>query len=161
MNIIIIKSFYSLWSIGHPWRASRHCDLQLFPWPHSMIFLFLLFHPLLSFTTFSSAYLFFCIPEDSSLMLFSLLRLFHFLLFIWFSVGFCWMILHSYSFVILSIHFIFIVCLKHLFTNICNLLVIWLVVFHVSQAYNNTDLTFVLKSMNKLKHKKLVINSEQ
>ena len=36
--IIIIKSFYSLWSIGHPWRASRHCDLQLFPWHQSMIF---------------------------------------------------------------------------------------------------------------------------
>jgi hypothetical protein len=64
-----------LWSIGHPWRASRHCDLQLFPWPHSMIFLFLLFHPLLSFATFSSAYLFFYIPEDSNLMLFSLLLL--------------------------------------------------------------------------------------
>jgi hypothetical protein len=73
--IIIIKSFYSLWSLGRPWRASRHCDLQLFPWPHSMIFLFLLFHPLLSFATFSSAYLFFYIPGDSNLMLFSLLLL--------------------------------------------------------------------------------------
>jgi hypothetical protein len=37
-HIIIIKSFYSLWSIGHPWRASRLCDLQLSPWPCSMIF---------------------------------------------------------------------------------------------------------------------------
>jgi hypothetical protein len=73
--IIIVKSFYSLWSIGHPRRASRHYDFQLFPWLHSMIFLFLLFHPLLSFATFSSAYLFFCIPEDSNLMLFSLLLL--------------------------------------------------------------------------------------
>ena len=27
----IIKSCYSLWSIGHPWRDSWHCDLQLFP----------------------------------------------------------------------------------------------------------------------------------
>ena len=68
---------------------------------------------------------------------------FHFLLFIWFSIGFCWVILHSSSFVILSVHFIFIVHLKHLFTNICNL-VIWLVVFQVPQAYSNTYFTFVL-----------------
>ena len=46
---IIVNSFYSLCSIGHPWRAYRRCDLHLFPWPHSMIFLFILFHPLLSF----------------------------------------------------------------------------------------------------------------
>jgi hypothetical protein len=71
----IIKSFYSLWRKGHPWRASKHCNLQLFPWPHSMIFLYFLFHPLLSFTTFSSTYLFFCTPEDSSPMRFSLLLL--------------------------------------------------------------------------------------
>jgi hypothetical protein len=54
--IIIIKSFYSLWSRGHPRRASRHCDLQLIPWPHSMIFLFLLFHPLLSLISFSTCF---------------------------------------------------------------------------------------------------------
>jgi len=55
-------------------------------------------------------------------------------------------ILHSSSFVILSVHFIlFIIRLKHLFTNICSLLVFWLVVFQVSQAYNDTDFTFVLK----------------
>ena len=30
-TIIIIKSFYSLWRIGHPLRTSRHCDLQLSP----------------------------------------------------------------------------------------------------------------------------------
>jgi hypothetical protein len=44
---------------------------------------------------------------------------FHLLLFILFSVGFCWVILHSSSFVILSVHFIFIIRLKHLLTNIC------------------------------------------
>ena len=66
--IIIIESFYSLWSMGHPWRASGHCDLQLSLWPRSMIFLCFFFHPLLSFATFSSAYLFFYIPEDSYLM---------------------------------------------------------------------------------------------
>ena len=69
---------------------------------------------------------------------------FHFLLFIWFSIDFWLVILHSSLFVILSVHFILIICLKHLFTNICSLLLIWLVVFQVSQAYNNTDFTFVL-----------------
>jgi len=73
--IIIIKFFYSLWSIGHPWRASRHCGLQLSPLPRSMIFLCFLSHPLLSFATFSSAYLSY-IPEDSNLMQFPLLLLF-------------------------------------------------------------------------------------
>jgi len=67
--------FYFLWSIGHPWRASKHCDLQLSPWPHSMIFLYFLLCPLLSFATFSSTYLFFYIPEDSNPMQFSLLLL--------------------------------------------------------------------------------------
>jgi hypothetical protein len=52
--------------------------------------------------------------------------------------------LHSSSFVILSVHFIFIIRLKHLFTDICRLLVIWFVVFQVAQAYNNNDFTFVL-----------------
>jgi hypothetical protein len=74
-KIIIIKSFHSLWSTGLPWRASRHCGLQLSPWPRSMILCFLS-HPLLSFATFSSAYLSFYIPEDSNLMQFSLLPLF-------------------------------------------------------------------------------------
>jgi len=41
------------------------------------------------------------------------------------------------SFVILSVRFIFIIRLKHLFTNICSLLVIWFVVFQVSQEHNN------------------------
>jgi hypothetical protein len=74
-HFIIIESFYSLWSTGHSWRASKRCDLQLSPRPHSMIFLCFLFHPLLSFATFSSAYLFFYTPEDSNLMRFSLLLL--------------------------------------------------------------------------------------
>ena len=37
---------------------------------------------------------------------------FHFLLFIWFSTDFWWVILHSSSFVTLSVHFIFIIHLK-------------------------------------------------
>ena len=68
---------------------------------------------------------------------------FNFLLFIWFYIDFWRVILHSSSFVILSVHFIFIVRLEHSFTNICSLLIIWLVVFQVSQSYNNTDFTFV------------------
>ena len=39
---------------------------------------------------------------------------FHFLLFIWISVGFCLAILHNSSFVILSVHFMFIMCLTAL-----------------------------------------------
>ena len=69
---------------------------------------------------------------------------FHFLLFIWFSIDFWWVILHSSFFIILLVHFIYIIRLKHLFANICSLLVIWLVIFQVSQAYNATDFTFVL-----------------
>ena len=64
---IIIESFHSLWSTGHPWRAPKLCDLQLSPWPHSTIFLYFLIYPL-SFATFSSAYLFFYIHEHSNLM---------------------------------------------------------------------------------------------
>jgi hypothetical protein len=69
---------------------------------------------------------------------------FHFLIFIWISIGFCLVILYISSFVILSVNFILFICTKHLFINICNLLVIWLVVSQVSQACNNTDFTFVL-----------------
>jgi hypothetical protein len=151
---VIINSFHSLWSIGHPWRASTHCGLHLFPWPGSMIFLCFLSHPLLSFATF-----FFGLPillypwgfqfnAGFSIAPVSLRNVcpiqFHFLLFIWFSIDFWWVILHSSSFVILTAHFIFIIRLKRLFTNICSLLVIWLVVFQVLQAYNNTDFTFAL-----------------
>jgi len=64
--------------------------------------------------------------------------------FFFFLSEFLLVILHSSSFVILSVHFIFIIRLKRLFINVCKLLVIWLVVFQVSQAYNNTDFTFVL-----------------
>jgi hypothetical protein len=53
----------------------------------------------------------------------------HFLLFVRFSINFCWVILHNSSFVILSAHFIFSIRLKHLFTNICSFLIIWLVLF--------------------------------
>ena len=35
--IWVIRSFYSLWSIEHPWRSSRHCGLQLSSWPCSVI----------------------------------------------------------------------------------------------------------------------------
>ena len=118
------------------------------PLPSFHDFLYFSSHPLLSFTTFSSAYLSSYIPDVFSVAPVSLCNVcpiqFHFLLFIWFSIDFWWVILHSSSFVILSVHFTFIIRLKHLFINICSLLVIWLVVFQVSQAYNNTDFTCVL-----------------
>ena len=147
----IIKSSHSLCSTGHPWKFSSLCCLQLSPWPRSTIFFCFLSHPLLPFATFSSAYLSFYeyIPDDSNLMQFSLLLLFLYVMFVlsnsifffffWFSITFWWVILHNSSFVILSIHFIFIIRLKHLFTNIFILLVIWLVVFQLSQAYNNIE----------------------
>jgi len=124
----IFFSFCSLWSsIWHPWRASKRCDLQLSPWPHSMIFLYFLFHPLLSFATFSSTYLFFYYPwgfESNAVFSIASASLrnvcpiqFHFLIFIWISIGFCLVILHSSSFVILFFHFILIIRLKHLFIN--------------------------------------------
>jgi hypothetical protein len=135
-------------------KSFQICDLQLAPWPHSMIFLYLLFRPLLSIVTFSLAYLFVCILEDSNPMRVSpLLLLLYvmsvlsntiFFFFIWISIDFCLVILHSSSFVFLSVYFIFIIRLKHLFINVCNLLVIWLIVFHVTQAYINTDFTYVL-----------------
>ena len=67
---------------------------------------------------------------------------FHFLLFSSISVGFCLAILHNSSFVILSVHFIFIIRLKNLFINICNLFVIWLVVFQndIQISGNSEDL---------------------
>ena len=141
-----------MWTTGHPWRASKHFDLQLSLWSHSLIFLCFLFHPLLSFATFSSVYLFFYIPEHPNLMRFSLLLLLLCIMcvqsnsiffFIWIFTGFCLVILHNSSFVILSVHFTFIIRLKHLFINICNIFLIWLVVFQVWQLYNNTDCTVV------------------
>ena len=70
---------------------------------------------------------------------------FHFLLFIWFSINFCWVILNNSSFVILSVHFMFIVRLKNLFTHICKLLPFWVGSFPGFTAYNNTAFTFVVK----------------
>jgi hypothetical protein len=84
---------------------------------------------------------------------------FHFLLFIWVSIDFCLVILHSFSFLILSVHFTFIIFLKHLLISVCNLLVIWLVVFQVSQAYNSTDFTFVLNSLRRFNDKYLGYNA--
>jgi hypothetical protein len=43
---------------------------------------------------------------------------FRFLLCIWISIGFCLVILHNSSFVILLVYFIFIIHFKHLFVNV-------------------------------------------
>jgi hypothetical protein len=77
---------------------------------------------------------------------------FHFLLFILISIGFCLVILHISSFVIFSVYFIFIIRPKHLFINVCNLLIIWLVVFQVSQAYNR-DTLLVAQLVEALRYK--------
>ena len=44
----------------------------------------------------------------------------------------------------LSDHVTFTVLRRHLFTNVCILLTIYLVIFHVSELYNRTDLTLEL-----------------
>jgi hypothetical protein len=36
-SVVVVIIIRSLWSIGHPWRASWHYDLQLSAWLHSMI----------------------------------------------------------------------------------------------------------------------------
>jgi hypothetical protein len=51
----------------------------------------------------------------------------NFFLFVLLSIDSWWAILHNSSFVILSVHFIFIICLKHLLTDMCSVLVAWLV----------------------------------
>ena len=131
-----MKSFQALWSPAIP-LTSFH-DLSVPIISSSIVLRHVLFGlPLLLYPWgFQSNAVFSIAP--TSLRNVSPIQ-FHFFLFIWFSIGFCWVILHSSSFVILSVRCIFIIRLKHLFTDICNLLVIWLVVFHVSQAYNNTD----------------------
>ena len=116
--LIIIKSFYSLWSIGHPWRVSRHYGLQLSPWPRSMIFLLVISSSLvLRHVLFSLPLLLYPWGFQSNLV-FSIAPVslhnvcpiqFCFLLFIWFSIDFWCVILHSSSFVILPVHFIFII----------------------------------------------------
>ena len=149
----IIKSFHSLWIAGHPWRAAKHCGLQLCPWPRCVIFL-CLSHPVLPLRHFLFGLFLLLYPWGFLSNAVSLLLLFLYvirvpsnsisLFYIWLSIDFWWVILHSSSFINLSVHFIFIICLKHLFTNICSLLVNWLALFKLSQAYNSTDFTFVV-----------------
>jgi len=100
---IFIKSFYSLWIIGHPWKASRHCGLQLFPLTS--------FHDLLVFLILSSIvfrHVLFGLPlllypwwfqsnEGFTIATVSLRNVrpieFNFLLFIWFYIDFWWVLL--------------------------------------------------------------------
>ena len=44
----------------------------------------------------------------------------------------------------LSDHFIFMLLRRHLFTNVCILFTVCLVILHVSELYNRTDLTLEL-----------------
>jgi hypothetical protein len=83
-----------------------------------MIFLYFLFRPLLSFATFLFGLPLLLYPWGfQSDAVFSVAPAslrnvcpiqFHFILFIWISIGSCLVILHSSLFVILSVYFIFI-----------------------------------------------------
>ena len=75
----------------------------------------------------SSAYLFFYIPEDSNLIQFSLLLQLLCVLCVQSNSVFFFL-----SDVLLVVHFMFIIRLKHLFINICSIFVVWLVVLHDS-----------------------------
>jgi hypothetical protein len=136
-----MKSFQVLWSPAKPLTLFH--DLPVFLISSSIVLRHVLFGlPFLLYCWgIQSNAVFSIVP--ASLRNVCLIQ-FHFLLFIWISIGFSLVILHSSSFVILSVYFIFIIHLKHLFINVCNLLLIWLVVFQVSHPYNNTDFTIVL-----------------
>ena len=47
-------------------------------------------------------------------------------------------------FLTLSDHFTFMILRRHLFTNVCILFTVCLVILHVSELYNGTDLTLEL-----------------
>ena len=136
-----MKSFQALRSPAIP-LTSFH-DLHMFRISSSIVLCHVLFGlPLLLYPWGFQSNAVFCIAPAS---LHNVCPIqFHFLLFIWISIGVSLVFLHSSSFVILPVHFVFIIRLKHLFVNVCNLLVIWLVVFQVSQSYNNTNITSVL-----------------
>ena len=89
-----------------------------------------------------------CLHYRRSIRLFSLLLLLlcvicptqvQFLLFIWFSIGFCWAIFHSSSFVILSVHFIFIIRLNF-YLQIS--VIFWLFMVGRVITVNNTTRSF-------------------
>jgi len=118
-----MKSFQALWSPAI--RLTSFRDLPVFLISSSVVLRHVLFGlPLLLYPWgFQSNAVFSIAPAS----LHNVCPIqFHFLLFIWISIGFCLVIHHSSSFIILSVHFTFFICLKHLFINVCSLLVIWL-----------------------------------
>jgi hypothetical protein len=58
---------------------------------------------------------------------------FHFLIFISLSIGICCVVSHSSLFVLVLGHHILSMLRRHQLTNICNLLTVSCVIFHVSQ----------------------------
>ena len=68
----------------------------------------------------------------------------HFLRFISISTGSWLVLVHKVLLLTLSDHFTFIILRRHLFTNICILFTVCLVIIHVSELYNITDLTLEL-----------------
>ena len=116
-----MKSFQALWSPAIP-LTSFHNLLVLLISSSTVLHHVLFGLPLLLYPWgFQSNEVFSIAP--ASLRNVCPIR-FHFLHFIWISIGICLVILHNPSFVILSVHFIFIIRLKHLFINICNLFVL-------------------------------------
>ena len=65
----------------------------------------------------------------------------HFLRFISISTGSWFVLVHKVMLLTLSDHFTFMILRRHLFTNVCILFTVCIVIIHVSQLYNRTDLT--------------------
>lgn len=68
----------------------------------------------------------------------------HFLIPISSITGFSPVASHTSVRLIILGHLMPIIPHKHLLANVCNLFVIWLVIFHVSHPYSSTDLTLLL-----------------
>jgi hypothetical protein len=112
-----MKTFQTLRSPAIPFTF--HHDLPVFLMSSSTVLRHVFFGlPLLLYPWSSQSNAVFSIAP-ASLRNLSPIQ-FHFLLYIWISIGFCLVILHSSSFVILSIHFIFSIRLKHLSINVCS-----------------------------------------
>jgi hypothetical protein len=85
-----------------------------------------------------------CFSVDSSLFLSVRLIHHYYFILIFETIGFSPVAFHSMVFLIILGHPMPIILHQHWLTNICNLVVIWLVTFHVSHPYSSKDLTLLL-----------------
>jgi hypothetical protein len=67
---------------------------------------------------------------------------FHFLIFISLSICICYVVSHRSLFVMVFGHHILSMLRRHWLTNVCNLLIICCVIFHVSHPYSSTLITW-------------------